>query len=136
MSEKLSSVIGGRSDFITRDKGSGNIITGTSGLVLTLTPPIGQRVRITYLSTSVGATQVGVILAFGGVNLSASLTIDDGTTGTGVTSMSIGGIPVNSSTNPPRKAKRYITGGKDEAFTVSYSASGTNSVFYGFEFGE
>ncbi|MFK5949862.1 MAG: hypothetical protein QM500_13955 [Methylococcales bacterium] len=138
MSELLSSVITSGGDFITRTIGDGTIISaGTSGLVLTLTPPAGQRVRITYLSTKVGESRSNVNIAFGGNNIGSIIDIGDGNTGGVSTRTSIGGNPVNSGSSLPFNNYRFMTGGKNESFTLSVtSALAIGQVSYGYEFGE
>ncbi len=139
MSELLSSAFGG-SGFVTRTMGTGVVPNGTgAGTYLTLTPPAGQKVKITYLSVPNGTAAVfSITLSFGGNDFSGSIGIDDGVsvaTNTG-TSFSIGTNPDNNRANPPKAYKQSVTGGTDEAFTMTSGAALFNDIHYGYEFGE
>ena len=56
-----------RGEFISFSSGSGVINGGAGGDILTLTPPSGQRVRVTHLSTTALAIQSGISILFGDI---------------------------------------------------------------------
>ncbi len=127
MSEKLISVIGSGADFKTRAIASGTISAGLNGDVLTLTPPAGQRVRITHLTSRTGSNTF-VNLTFGSTLLGA-FTLTDGSSSSVIGEISIGGTPDMGN-------HVSITGEVDEAFIVAKGGPATTLMDYGYEFGE
>ena len=51
------------------------ISSGSSGTLLTITPPSGQKVRITYLTMATVTTQPNINLRIGGVNVATGITL-------------------------------------------------------------
>ena len=58
-----------RGEFVALEASSGTIGVGESGTLRTITPPSGQRVRLTHLSTTSPVIQVNITLRFGAVDL-------------------------------------------------------------------
>ena len=131
MSELLSSIVGKQNDFATRFMGGGS----TTSFPLTLTPPSGQRVRLTHLSTAAG-------LFIGDMSVKFDSTIiytgsiygslpDNGT------AFSVGNYQPYAAGLPPRNNYEFWTGATDEVFTlVKNGIDPINTVYYGYEFGE
>ena len=127
---------GGSGDFVTRFMGSGSASIGASGDVITLTPPSGQRVRLTHLSNEVGVNETVMSIFLGALDVTGSVAINGADpTGSGV--VSIGSYAAYLQAQPPSGNVRYITGKVDEVLTVKKN-SGTlvGTLYYGYEFGE
>ncbi len=135
MSDKLNTIVEAGGDFITRAASGGTISTGVTGTILTLTPPTGQRVRLTHLSVDTAANQVGVSVVIG-----AHTIIDEqevaGPLPSGFNSFSVGNYQPFSPGNPPSTNYQQFTGKKDEVLTILKNAGNTNrNIYYGYEFG-
>ena len=141
MSVLLSSVIGGSGDFITRSIGSGSVASGAAaGTLFTVTPPTGQRVRLTALTTGDGVlAQVGITVTFGTTDVVSVGNVhgDDPTVGA---SFSVGNYYPYAplvATDPPVSNHLWFTGKIDEVLTVTKNTGATNrELFYGYEVGE
>ena len=138
MSEVLGSVIGGSGEFTARSVGTGVAAIGVTTLV-TVTPPAGQRVKLTYLQVSSSSSvETGIFIAFGAV------TVYSGDLGIGITptnastegAFSVGYIPVASGTRAPRATHRYLLGKKNEAMVITKSGTTISEISYGYEVGE
>jgi hypothetical protein len=136
MSEILESVIQGvTSALVARSVGDGVINSGATGNILTLTPPAGQRVRLTHLSTSSAAgNSGGIIISIGGVDINTVIDINGAAPDLG---MSIGAYHNYAAGNPPSKNFKSITGGEDEVLIIRMSAGASaKNIYYGYIFGE
>lgn len=125
----------GSGEFTATFAGRGTIPANTpSGVLLTLTPPLGQRVRITHLS-SIGQNRVSI--SFGSTSLLSGANINgprpEGQSG----SYSIGQFQPYGATNaPPNGNHPHITGKADEAFIISLAGGPSNQIlYYGYEYG-
>ena len=145
MSEKLTKIAGKQNDFATRFMGGGSINAGTPvGVILTLNPPSGQRVRLTHLSTigTSDTTQGSITIKFGDIEVVTSKLIS-GSRPTGSGLFSVGSFQDYQSSpapygNPPSGNYEHWTGAADEIFTItlgSVSPTGT-IIYYGYEYGE
>ncbi len=125
---------GGGGAFTTRWISGGiQIASGLSGVLFTITPPSGQKVRITGLTTDAQySSQSGISLTIGGATVTSNLSLApygaamDGTFGVagGSTAISAGFLS-------------EITGGTDEVITlVKDSGAAVQGMFYSYEFGE
>ena len=137
MSTLLGAVMGGGGDFIPRSVGSGVIASGTSSAsaLLTLTPPSGQRVRLTHLSTQAGSVQTGISVDFGAATVIGNDAISGATPNSG--SRSVGSFQAYAAGTPPQGNTIYLTGKLDESVVITLGAGSTTSIiYYGYEYGE
>ena len=133
MSEKLISVAGGGGDFVTRAVASSSLSIGAT--TVTITPPSGQRVRLTHLSNEAGNTETNIDVIFGSTTVFSGSVNGSDPTGSGV--LTVGSYMTYSQVQPPSGNVRSITGKTGEALTIEKS-SGTivATLYYGYEFGE
>tara|TARA_R110000764_G_scaffold28039_3_gene66016 strand:+ start:1232 stop:1651 length:420 start_codon:yes stop_codon:yes gene_type:complete len=139
MSEKLNSIVGAPSDFATRFMGGDTIPTiSTSSTPLTLTPPPGQRVRLTHLSTNAGEFMGGMSVLFDGVTVFAGTINGPAPQGAGTSSFSIGKYQPYAAGAPPAGNYKLWTGAVDEVLTLvkDGGANPSRPVNYGYQFGE
>ena len=135
MSKVLNSIVGDSSDFSTRAIGGGTIAAGVTGTILTLTPPTGQRVRFTHLSTTAGVSQAGISVLFAAESVISEDVINGGAPNAG--SISVGSFQEYAAAAPPSGNYLFWTGKADEALTVVKNAGNTAQIiYYGYEFGE
>ena len=135
MSETLSAIVKTGGDFITRAASGSVIGSGVTGVLRIITPPTGQRVRLTHLSTTAGANQTGI-----SINIGAETVIDqldlDGDSPTATVKFSVGNYQPYAAGNPPASNYKQFTGGKNEDVVISKNAGNTTtSIYYGYEFG-
>ena len=137
MRATLGSVVTDGGDFITRAAAGGTIATGQTGLILTLTPPSGQRVRLTHMSTAASATpQDGISVLFGSTTVISELDVDGPEPQAPGSRFSVGAYQAYGAGNPPSGNYAQFTGKTDEALTVLKNAGNTADViFYGYEYG-
>ena len=140
MSEKLSSIARDNKDFATRfidgdDIPIGSTPTG-SGEMIILTPPAGQRVRLTHLSTEPGDEFAGVSIVFGSTTVVSSLAVN-GDLPNDALRFSVGSYQDYTAGAPPITNYTYWTGKKDEVMTIFTPLPATTvTLHYGYEFGE
>ena len=135
MSEKLSTIVGKENDFATRLMDGGSIATGVTGTILTLTPPSGQRVRLTHLSTTAGTSQSGVSVLFAAETVVSEDVIDGDVPSAG--SVSVGSYQDYTAGAPTRGNYLFWTGGANEVLTIVKNAGNTSqTIYYGYQFGE
>ena len=136
MSELLSSITGKQNDFATRLMGGGTISIG--GILATITPPTGQRVRLTHLSTAPGNVEAGIVVAFGGVDVILGSVNGASPTRTGNLYYSVGSYQPYAAGDPPMQNWDYFTGDTDEVLTIRQQTSTPtlNLIYYGYQFGE
>ena len=125
-----------RGEFVALEAAGGTIGAGESGTLRTITPPAGQRVRVTHLSTiAAGNTSVSQItLVFGSTTILSSATI--GSQPQLANRYAIGSYQPYNAGVPPFGSHKYITGKVDEAFTVTAGTSTATILYYAYEFGE
>ena len=135
MSEKLSSVIEAGGDFITRSVSGGSVSSGSSGDIITLTPPADQRIRLTHLSTVSGVQENNISIFVGADDVTGVVSIKgDAPTYTG--QISIGSYQPYAAGNPPSANHRQLTFGKNEVVVIrKNTGTTTNTVYYGYEAG-
>ena len=134
MSEKLNTIVGKQNDFATRLIGGGSISSGVINTILTLTPPAGQRVRLTHLSTASGTNQLSISITIGGVTVIAFGSVNGSDPSLG--GFSIGSYQPYAAGNPPNGNYKYFTGATDEVLNIISSNVTTTTIYYGYQFGE
>ncbi len=133
----LSSIVGGGGGFvITSHSGTQKIATGSSGTILTLTPPTGERVRLTVFSPSGTDTVAGLQLNVNGVQMCTGFC--SGNTNL-VGSWCVNAVGVSASGVSNKAWAGYVPGvlgGVDEVITVVATGATTSSVIhYGYQTG-
>ena len=133
MSDKLNTIVGKQNDFATRFMGGGTIAIGDVGV--TLTPPAGQRVRLTHLSTAAGTSESNMNVTFGSTVVLSAHEIDgENPSGSG---SSVGSYQDYAAGNPPNRNYSFWTGGVDEPLGINKNTGNTTAIiYYGYEFGE
>ena len=135
MSETLSAIVKTGGDFITRAASGGSIAPGVTGTLTTFTPPAGQRVRLTHLSTTAGANQTGISVTIGSETVINALDLDGDTPNTAA-KFSVGNYQPYGAAAPPMSNYRQFTGKVDEAIAIVKNAGNTTAtIYYGYEFG-
>ena len=136
MSVSLESVINKKTDFITRSIGGAKILAGASGDLVTLTPPAGQKVRLSNLSNVAGLSETNISVIIGGVDITGVMTLNGGAPNA-TSVFSVGSYQAYSAGDPPRGNYKSFTGGTDEVVIVrKTTGSLSNDLFYGYQFGE
>ena len=135
MSDKHNTIVEAGGDFITRAASGGTISTGATGTILTLTPPTGQRVRLTHLSVTAGPAQSGISVLLGAATVIDELTLDGDTPNT-TANFSVGKYQPYAAGAPPMSNFPQFTGKVDEALIILKNAGNTSiDLYYGYEFG-
>ena len=134
MSNKLNTIVGKQNDFATRFMGGGTVTTAGAGDILTLTPPSGQRVRLSHLSTAAGTTRPSLKLRFDALEITITFTLDGDDPSS---SWTVGSYQEYSVGNPPSGNHEFFTGAVDESFIIqSTSGASSGTIYYGYEYGE
>ena len=134
MSATLSTIVKTGGDFITRAAAGGTIAIGTTGATI-LTPPSGQRVRLTHLSTTAGASQVGISVTLGSDVVITELDLDGDSPNT-TAKFSVGSYQAYGAAAPPLANYSQFTGKTNEALTITKNAGNTvSTIYYGYEYG-
>ena len=117
---------------------SGIIASGVTGDILTVTPPAGQRVRLTHLSTGAGFDQNGISILFGTTTVLSEKFISGPAPDIGAQErFSIGKYQPYAAGIPPNGNHPFITGKVDEALVINKnSGNTTRDIYYAYEFGE
>ena len=140
MSKLLSSIAGGGSDFSTRFASSGVINSGVTGTILTLTPPAGQRVRLTALSQTAASEQAGISVLFDATVIISEARLRSGApegTNGATKDFAVGPYFDYAGILPPVGKFQHFTGKADEVLTVTKNTGNTAAnIYYGYEFGE
>lgn len=110
------------------DVTSGTVPTTSLGLSIGLTPPAGQRVILTGLSTN-GVINTGITITVGG-NTVYTGSFANGSDST----FTVGSNTSYTGTTPPYKQIESIEGGTDETITI-VSANTVTKTFYSYSFG-
>ena len=135
MSEALNTVIETGGDFITRSASGGTITTGVTGTILTLTPPAGQRVRLTHLSTAAATNQTGISVIIGSNIIINELDLD-GDSPTSTVKFSVGNYQPYGAVGVPAGNYQSFTGQTGEVLTILKNTGTTvATTYYGYEFG-
>ena len=129
MSELLSSVTGGGGGFITKYASPNiSVASGSTGTFATLTPPQGQKVKLTGLVSAASSHTIGTTVTIGGVDVvnDEKLTSSDGV-------LIVDGMSVGYA-NP---IQNYITGDVNEVIELKASGGALQTgVYYSYQFGE
>ena len=135
MSDLLQSLVGGGGGFVSRTADGDVLALGaTAGVVLTITPPLNQRVRLTHLSTFAGQ-QPNLSVVFGSTTVIGPKTLY-GLQPRLPASFSVGNYQEYAAGAPPNGNFPFFTGDVNEALTIVTAASTTQDIYYGYEFGE
>ena len=139
MSESLSSIASsGKFAFTTRLISTGIVAAGTTlGDILIITPPSGQRVRLTHISTGAGLSESSISITIG-ANLVVDSKIISGSEPRNPR-YSLGSYAPYTyvNPNPPQGNSVSIIGAMDESVTISKAGSNTvNDLYYAYELGE
>lgn len=117
MSELLSSITGGGGVFVAKASYPVEIISsGATGTIKTLTPPTGQRIKVTGLVSNTAMTSLTTITVGGAVVVSA--VILEGTSGNAA----------SSNEYVILDGMNEITGEVDEAFVFSTNVATSNNI--------
>jgi hypothetical protein len=120
-----------RGEFMALSSGSGTVTSGVVNLLIT--PSLGQRVRLTSLSTTEGSVISSVSIIFGSTTL-ITANLNGGVPDS--PNFSVGSFQSYAAGNPPNGNHKYVTGKVDEALNIT-SASGIGTdLYYAYEFGE
>ncbi len=126
-----------RGEFVASEAGGGTINSGVTGDILTLTPPAGQRVRLTHMSTLSGFEQNGISILFGSTTVLSEKIISGPVPNAQTDRYSIGSYQSYAAGAPPSGNHKFITGKTDEALIINKNAGNTaRAIYYAYEFGE
>lgn len=126
--KKLSQVIGGNGGFLPKfASGMINVPPGATGTYITLTPPAGQRVRLTGFGAQTLQTNLTTI-SIGGNPVATDVLIE-------ATSGNVNGINEfligwGNAVHP------YLDGDTDQAMEISTNVATSSAINYTYEFGE
>jgi len=136
MSELLGSIVGGGGAFASRAANADIISAGVTGTILTLTPPDGQRVKLTHLSTDVAVEQSGISVVFGTTTVVSEKILAGGQP-RGPLRFSVGTFQAYAAGAPPNGNYPAMTGKINEVLTITKNAGNTaQDIYYGYEYGE
>ena len=124
-----------RGEFVALFAGNGTVVAPNT-MNLLLTPPIGQRARLTHLSTTAGVNQSSISIFLGTVTVLSSKTINGGSPVASSNSFSIGSYQPYGAGSPPSGNHPFITGKTDEVINITSSGALSNTIYYAYEFGE
>ena len=138
MSEKLNSIVGKQNDFATRAMGGGSQVSGGgASIMLEVTPPPGQRVRLTHLSTTAGVFLGDISVKFDSTTVYTGNIFGSTPDGGASVSFSVGSFQPYVGSLPPAGNYKYWTGGTDEVLTiVKNGVDASQTFYYGYQFGE
>ena len=130
-SETLSSIVGGGGLFVAKTiTGTLIIAPGATGLLATITPPSGQRVKLTGLSADGASPQSGISVAFGGADIITEKSLEGLTSATPLQSVDEFKIGHGTSNHT------FIIGEVDAAVTITKDSGNTvQGILYAYEFG-
>ena len=123
--------------FSTKLVGWALIPAGSSGAgtsLVTLTPPSGQRVILTHLSTKPAQTESNMGVTVGGVDVTGSISVK-GDLPSGA-SISVGSYLPYTAGIPPSNNHRQIYGGTDEVVVIRKTGVTVNDLYYSYIIGE
>ena len=125
-----------RGEFVALEAASGTIGVGESGTLRTITPPPGQRVRLTHLSTTSPVVQINITLRFDAVDLVTAKSVS-GDIPQADSQFSIGSYQPYTAGAPPNGNHKHVTGKTDEVLYIILTTSTiTVDLYYAYEFGE
>jgi hypothetical protein len=127
MSELLSSITGGGGGFIAKFASPlVSVASGSTGTIATITPPAGQKVRLTAIAASVLQINLTTI-TIGGSDVVTSVLLDvSGGLGNQANEFYIGFGSPN---------QVYIDGDIDEAIEIKTNVATTSNTIYTYQFG-
>ena len=126
-SELLSSVTGGGSGFTAKTATGGILVSsGATGTLFTLTPPAGEKVRLTQLISTATMTSLTTVTIGGSAVVTAKKLV--ASTVSFLTVSDNWGISGEMSNN-------VIFGDVDEAVVVTTDIATSHNIYYSYEFG-
>ena len=127
MSKLLSSVTGGGGGSFTSKFVSGGIIinAATTGTLFTLTPPAGQKVKLSQILGAAATTSLVTISVGGSAVVAALPLINDGADGMAGGAFGVGG----NAGGPP------IVGEYGEVIEATTNVTTSHVIYYAYEFG-
>ena len=119
---------------ITRSIITGSIGSGATGDILDVSPPPGQKIKLTHLSTFNSLAEADISVGFGGtVFINATINGSDPTVG----SFSVGSYQPYEGTLPPVGNVQSVSGDTDEPLLISKGVGSTGTtIYYAYELGE
>ena len=127
-SELLSSVTGGGSGFVTKfTSGSVFVASGATGTYITLTPPSGQKVKLTMLLSSATQTNLTTV-DVGGSTVLTALPLADNLDNPGLT--------LNTKIGGSTPFDEAVIGGVNEVVEIITNVATSSNTFYSYQFGE
>ena len=135
MTIEVGAAAGG--EFVPRfSSGAQNIVTSSSGTLVLLTPPAGQKVRLNALMSATTTVQSGITVKVGTVEVIDSKGLADFFAGT-TNNFMIGEFTNTSTASGARGIIPPLVGKVDEAIEViKDSGSTTSAIGYSYQFGE
>ena len=125
-----------RGEFVSLFADGAVISSGASGTLATLTPPSGQRVRLTHLSTTSPTIQINITVRFDAIDLVTAKSVQ-GDSPQAPAEFSIGSYQPYTAGLPPSGNHKHITGKIDEVLYIILTTSTTAvDLYYAYEFGE
>ena len=124
-------------EFVALEAIGGVINAGVTGDILTVTPPLGQRVKLTHLSTAAGFEQSGISLLFDAVTVLSEQLISGPQPWANTGRYSIGKYQPYAAGAPPNGNHPFITGKTDEVLVINKNPGNiARLIYYAYEFGE
>ena len=138
MSQKLKTIFAGGGQFSERSTNGGQIPSGTSsGTILTLTPPAGQRVKLTHLSTQAGNNFFGIQILIGTKDIfNGFRSLNGGQPVALNLRQSVGNFQPYAAGDPPTGNARHFMGETNESITINANTNTTSIIYYAYAFGE
>jgi len=128
MSELLSSITGGGGGFVSKFASSVVIVSsGATGTYATLTPPAGQKVKLTALSSQSGTQTNLTTVAVGGVDVATAFILIAPSGEPSLTNQLMIGYA-----NPNQEP---IIGAVGEAIELKTNVSTSSGTVYAYQFG-
>ena len=126
-------ILEGTSGFVSRESSGEKVVsTGASGDIIVLTPPAGQRVKLTKLICTTGP-ETGITITVGLTTVVNSLDLEDNT----ATSFAANEFIVGTSSGSAISPIPEILGKTNEVVTITKDTGSTSSnINYAYEYGE
>lgn len=121
-----------RGEFVALSASSG-VVTPPTFPNVVITPPSGQRVRLTHLSTPSSGGETGVNVSFGAAIILNNVTLSGSVPTAGA--YSVGSYQPYATGTPPWGNHEYVTGKTDEVLTIAKGGASLNGIYYAYEFG-
>jgi len=129
---------GGGGEFVPRfTSGHQTIASSSSGNLVVLTPPAGQKVKLNFLAISGAATEIGITITSGATEVVNSKILADFTTNADNEFVIAEGMQGTAPAGNTAGLIPPIVGKADEAITVIKDSGSTGNVIkYNYQFGD